>query len=516
MKLKLSFLLGTLLMLAAAAVAATGSGEVRVGYIYLDEEGNQSVYHPTFNLYEGPTISLDGFRYRFDNGMQVRADLKNIIMNNRNLSASLAKPGQFDLRVGHDQFRRIYNFNGTSFTRRHQEHANLRVTPVEYVTLFGGLLMVERTGTTIDLFNPKPDPTEVNVDYKRTYYNFGAQFNYKGSMVLGEFRGDQYTDNNNEARDQKRAEYRFNGILACPKYDFFKLIGGFRHFETKFDQSDFTISNNRGYGGGVLNLPQNISLKYVGTLDRTSSDSDFVATDNMTHAGYASYDYLRRFGLTVGYQYDVNDDFEDEVRGNSLFFGGWGKPVPEVEVRYQFGNRKEEVEDGVRLLGDEERNRHAFSVKYRPAKIGAFGYKMTSVIRKNDQLGTKADMYRYAVDAVITATEYATLNAAYVHSAGTYENPTRNFEFQDHLVSGDITSMEYKGGTVSFGALYYKSKRDLNVEHFNIRIAAALRFYQDYRCEIEYNAYNFDDLSVYEDYYTGNVVEFSLIRGISF
>ncbi len=519
MKLKISFLFGAfaLLLLAASAMASAGSGEVRVGYVYLDEEGNQSVYHPTFNLYEGPTISLEGFRYRFANGMIARANLKNIIMNNRNLNASLAKPGVFDLRVGHDQFRRIYNFDESSYTRRHQERASLRVTPVEHVELFGGVLMMERTGTTTDLFNPTPNPTEVDVDYKRSYYNFGAQFNYRGSMILGEYRADQYTDNNDEARDQKRAEYRFTGLLTYPKYDFLKLIGGFRHFETEFDQSGFMISNNRGYGGGVIDLPQNISLKYVGVLDRTSSDSDFVATDNMMHTGYLSYTRPLMFGITLGYQYDANDDFEDEVRGKSFYVGGWTTPRKGWEVRYEFGNRKEEVEDGVRLLGDEDRNRHAFSVKYRPEKIGAFGYKMTSLVRENVQLGTKADMYRFAVDAVIRYFEkYATLNYAYVHSQGTYENLTENFEFRDHLVSGDVTTAEYKGITLGFGALYYRSQRDLDIEHFNIRVAAALRFYQDYRFEAEYNAYNFDDLSVYEDYYTGNVVELSLIKGLSF
>ena len=170
---------------------AAGSGDVKIGYIYLDEEGNQGVYHPTFNLYEGPTVSSEGFRYRFDNGMLMRADLNNIILNNRNLSASLAQPGLFDVKVGHDQFRRIYNFDGTSFTRRHKEHASLSVQPMKYLKLFGGVLMMERSGTTTDLFDPTPVAATVDVDYKRSYYNVGAQVNYEGSMILGEYRGDQ-------------------------------------------------------------------------------------------------------------------------------------------------------------------------------------------------------------------------------------------------------------------------------------------------------------------------------------
>ena len=183
-------ILGLIAVLIAAlcsmSMAAAGSGDIKVGYIYLDEEGNQSSYHPTFNLYEGPTVSLQDFRYRFDSGIMARANLNNIILNNRNLNASLAKPGLFDLRLAHDQFRRIYNFDGGSFTRRHQERASLSIQPVKYLKLFGGMLMMERSGTTTDLFEPTLVAETVDIDYKRSYFNVGAQINHRGSMVLGE------------------------------------------------------------------------------------------------------------------------------------------------------------------------------------------------------------------------------------------------------------------------------------------------------------------------------------------
>lgn len=502
--------------LCTMAMAASGSGDIKIGYIYLDEEGNQGAYHPTFNLYEGPTVSLEGFRYRFDNGMLVRADLNNIILNNRNLSASLAQPGLFDLKVGHDQFRRIYNFDGTSFTRRHQERAALTIQPMKYLKLFGGVLMMERSGTTTDLFDPTPVPATVDVDYKRSYYNVGAQVNYEGSMVLGEYRGDQFTDNNDAARDQKRTEYRFNGLISVPQYDWVKVIGGFRHFETKYDQTGFMISNNRGYGGATVALPQNITLKYVGILDRTSSDSDFVATDNMSQVGYVSWAKPHMYGLTFGYQYDVNDDFEDEVRSNSIFVGAFAKVTTGLDARGEYGNRKEEVEDGVRLVGDEDRDRFRFELKYRIEKYGSIAYKMTSMIRKNDQIGAKSDFYRFAVDAASSMCKYGMINVGYAHTQGTYENREENFEFRDHLVFGDVTTKDYRGLVLGFGAQYYRSQRDLDVEHFNITAKAAYRFYQDYRLEAKYSAYNFDDLLVWDEYYTANMVEVSLVRGISF
>ena len=85
------------------------------------------------------------------------------------------------------------------------------------------------------------------------------------------------------------------------------------------------ISNNRGYGGGTVTLPENVTLKYVGILDRTSSDSDFVATDNMSHVGYVSWEKPQMFGVTAGYQFDVTDDFEDEVRANSIYLSAFAR-----------------------------------------------------------------------------------------------------------------------------------------------------------------------------------------------
>lgn len=502
--------------ISSFAFAAAGSGDVKVGYVYLDEEGNQSSYHPTFNLYEGPTISLDGFRYRFDSGILLRADLNNIILNNRDLHASVAKPGLFDLRASHNQFRRIYNFDGTSFTRRHNEGVQLSVTPIQYLKLFGGYAMMGRTGTSTDLFDPTPVDRTVDIDYERSYYNAGAQINYKGSMVQGEYRGDNFTDNNDENFDQTRKEYRFNSVLACPRFDWFTLIGGFRHFETEFDNTGFGISNNRGYGGGTLALPKNVSLKYIGILDRTSSDSDFVATDNMTHAGYASWERPQLVGFTVGYQYDVNDDFEDEIRNNSVFFSAFARPGKGFDLRGDYGTRKEEIEDGVRLLGNEDRSRVRFSVKYRNEKFGTLAFKMNSLIRKNEAIGSKVDMYRYAVDAGLNVGKYGHAAIGYAHSDGKFENRVENFEFQDHLVFGDVTTNEYKGITLGMGAQYYRSKRDLDVEHFNITAKAAYSFMKDYRLEAKYSAYNFDDFLVMDEYFTANVVELNLIRGLSF
>ncbi len=506
------------LLLTGSAIAGSGSGDLKVGYTYLDQDGNQSMNHSTFNVYEGAALSLEGFRYRFDNGIVARADLRNIVRNDRNLNASLFKRGIFDLRLSHDKFRRVYSFDGDKFTRRQTTKGQLSVRPIEYIEIYGGGGFMQRTGNTVDLFNPTSTPEPTEVDYKRNFYNAGVSFSHENSMVRVEYRGAKFTDDLDPMRDQKRFEFRSDAYITIPNYEFLHVLGGFRRYVTEEDATGFGIRSNRGWGGGLVELPHNFSVKYIGMLDRTASDSDFVATDNMSHAGYVSYNDPRLWGATVGYQFDVNDDFEDEIRANSFYVSAWVKPHPYWEIRGEDGQRSEDIEDGVRLVGEEKRQRFSGQVRFRKPDVGTFRVKWDGSIRKNEDIGSKVDRNRVSVDGSLTLEKYGWLTAGYAYGMGKYENAEGIFEFNDHLVYGDFTTIEYRDKvTLSAGAQYYRSKEDLDVEHFNVKCSIVYRIYENIKFEVKYSAFNFDDLLYFDNqYYTANIVEVNLIDAFSF
>jgi hypothetical protein len=517
MKFAKKLLIGALIsMTMMAAAMASGNGDIKLGYIVLDETGNMSVNRATFNDYEGGSLSLENFRYDFNNGMLLRANLRNMTLNNRNLTADVGKAGLFSLKLSHNQFRRIYDFHGGSATRRHNEGASLSFHPVRYIELFGGGANMGRTGSTTDLFSPSPVGDKVDVDYKQYFYNGGARITYRGMTVVGEYRGNQFRDNRNDNRDQDRTEGRFAATVPVPRYEWIVLQGGFRHFETKYKKTDFMISSNRGWGAASMALPSDFIFKYYAMLDRTSSDSDYTAYDNLVHAFYAGYTNHRYGGVTVGYQYDVNDQYWERTNANSLYGSGWLRPVTQAELRAEYGTRAEDVKESVRLVGNEDINRYRFSGKYRFTDVGNIALKYEGKVRKNDGIGSKVTLNRATIDCGVTLKKYATLTAGYSYGKGDYENATQQFKFTDHLLYGDATSQEYHGLTLSAGATYYRSKRDLNVESFNIRCSAAFRFYDDMRFEAIYNAHNFDDFLVRDEYYTANIVEINLIKGLSF
>ncbi len=340
--------------------------------------------------------------------------------------------------------------------------------------------------------------------------------NYLGRMFQAEYRAGNFDDNERRDHDRSRYRIRLIGVGAVPRYEWIVLSGGFQHFETKFDKSEFKISSNSVWGTAAIELPENFALKYHGRFDRTSSDSDIVATDNLAHALYLSRSWPGLARLTAGYQHDINDDFEDAVSANSAYFSGWLKPVPQLEFRGEFGLRAETVDEGSRLLGDEDRTRFKLSAICSSPAAGTINLKFENKRRKNDQLGSETDFSRVSIDKALTFIKYVGFSGGYAFATGDYKNNEQEFKFDTHVLYVDLTSKEYYNLTAGFGAVYYRSKRDLDVESFTLRFSAAYQFKDTYRLEAIYNVHNFDDFLFIDRYYTANIVEIVLTRSLTF
>ncbi|MFZ5980912.1 MAG: hypothetical protein ACOYVF_09815, partial [Candidatus Zixiibacteriota bacterium] len=426
------------------------------------------------------------------------------------------KNGLFGIRTYNHQYRRTYDFDGSTFTRRHQTGVSAWFIPQKYFRIFGGGSYVGKSGQAVDFFELNQPQVFEAVDYSQFTYNIGLRTNYRGGMFQAEYRAADYRDDTDNARDQKRSKIRLSALLPVPRYEWALLSGGFQHFETKYDKTDFKISANTVWGGTTVKLPENFTASYRFYFDRTGSDSDLVATDNLSHAIFAGHVWPGLAGLTVGYQHDINDDAMEAVEADGMYFSGWLKPLKNLDIGAEHGFRKEEVDEGARLLGDEDRNYFKISGKYRYADYGNFIARYENKNRRNDQLGSDIDFQRIALDASATLSGYGSIAAGYAYATGEYENSETTFEFADYLMHGDITSEEYHCITAGFGFSYYRSQKDLDVESYNLRFSGACRFLKTYKLEITYNVHNFDDFLVLDNYYTANIVEINLIKIVTF
>lgn len=505
----------TALVLAGTALAADFRGDAKVGYVYLDQEGNQAMNQPTFNLYEGGVLSLENFRYSWDNGLRLFGDFNNITMNNRNLALGVQKSGLGGVSLRHDKYRRVYSFDGERYTRREQTAGQVWVNPVDHVKLFGGYGLTRKAGQMVDLVDPAGSAGLNEVDYSQSYYNAGAEFTYNRSRLEVEYRGSSYGDDIDDLRDRDTRRLRATAVTPLPRYENLLLNGGFQNYRGRLVNRDDTLTANTAWLGARWFYGDGYTVRYSFVFDRARRTGDLTATDNLVNALYAGKTWRGKGGVQAGYRHRINDDVADEVTDNGYVLSGWINATPDLQLRAGFGSETSEVQEGTTLTGDQDRTRLWGQVRYRHS-YGTIRLKGESRSTENDDIGTSADFFRLGSDLSVSLTKYGTVSASYAYSDGEYENVEGVFQLRQHVFNGDFLSVVYRKAQVGFGGTYVRSQRDLDVESFSVRMSGLYEFIPKNKIEVIYSAHNFDNFAdtvgLYTEYYTANVVEVNLIH----
>lgn len=514
--MKSTAIVAMILPLLVSITAAQNGGDVKVGYIYLDEDGNKSMSEPSFNYYDGPRLSLEDFQYRFKNGLRIKSNLENVNLENRNLFFGIGKTGLFGVDVNTNRYRRIYDFNGDIRTKRDLTSASVWVNPNKYFRLFADGSFNSFSGKVKDLFDPGPSPFTKELDYDRSGYGVGARLKYMGRMFQAEYKTFSYTDNLDGSQDQSRNRVRLIGYLPVPNHEWLVLSGLFQRFNTEYDSSEFGIQSTTAKGSVLAKIPYNLTLDYIAFINRAGSDSDFVKTDNVAHLFYVMYNLPRKLGLTAGYQYDINDDFDNQVKANSFYLSGQYEASENLELYADYGFRAEDVEDGFRLVGNEDRSRVKAYAELENNGYGKLKIGFENKLRKNDQIGSEADYTRYFADYFYGGISLFSLYAGYSYLNGDYDNTTMGFEFTSNQFYVNLDTREYQNFIGGFGMTYFRNKMDLDEESVNLTFKGTYAFPGDVRAELIYRVFNFDDYLFLDNYYTENIIEFNLIKSFSF
>jgi len=506
-----------MLVSSLAASAASGfSGTARVGYVLVDDEGNRSVQQPTYNIYEGAALSLEDFDYYSANGLHLSGDLRNITLNNRDLSASLTKQGVFGLKVRNNQYRRIYSAEGDSFTRRHHTNADLWAQVNRNVRLYGGFGLTGKKGHTIDLFEPGVELGRREVDFTQTDYKAGAALKYRQYHLNVEFRGASFSDDIHTGYDRSSVRYEIRGGGPIPNYEDVALYGGFQRYQSRLNDQDDTLIANTVWADARYQAPYQVTVKAGFVFDRARRTGDWTSTDNITYHAQVGKDWLRYGGIVLGYRYRIKDDLWNELRTDSYSATAWAKPVTHLLVRAGYGSDALDVKSGHTLTGDEDRTRGFVSARYDVKGTGYLKVKHCQRNIDNDQIGSSAEYLQEAVELSVRFPEYGELQAAYSLLDGEYVNGGGGFEFKDHVVTGDLLSREYRGFQGGFGLIYMRGKEDVDIETSTLRFTGSYNFMADHQVMVRYNVYNFDDLAdpspIYSRYYTANIVEISVAK----
>lgn len=496
-----------------------GSGKIRLGYVITDEDGNLAVNHETYNLYEGPSVSLEDFRYLMNNGMNLSADLKNISLNNRNLNASLFKPGQYGISLNNQQYRRIYSFDGDKFTRRRTTGGQLYVYPIRQVKLYGGYSQTDKFGEDAYIIPPFGEQLLSSTDYSHKSFNVGGQARFTQGSINAEYRQYDFTDDAVASSDREARAVRVSAFAPVPYYKRLQLSGGYQYREDKHDEPYVFLKSNTGWGGARLYLPHDYVAEGRFMAARTDETNRPVAVDNYVGTASISRNWPKYGGLRVGYENRIADDIYNRTSSDGYLFDGWLRYFPKLLVRARLTLRTKSVTDGETLVGDEDMTRHKVSARYQITDWGDVALSWQGKIKTNDDIDTRVDYNAVTAEANLSRAAYGRVSLMYSYYQGKYENRTEAapnvYEFYDHVLTGSVYPVEYRKVQVWGGATYYRSKRDRDLEKIGGYVGARYTFPHDYQLEAKYKVYNFDNFLVTDEYYTGNIINVYLIKSFA-
>ncbi len=515
------------LLLIASINADTGGGKLKLGYLYTDEVGNLEVNQETFNTYEGAVFSLLDMVYLFDGGLSINADMQNITLNNRNLTASISKPGLFSISAHNNQYRRNYEFNGGNFTRRRTTSFNGTFKPFSYAQLFAGFGVTAKKGVSNDLIAETYDT--VNVDYSHTTFNFGANMLYKKNSLFWEYRHLDFSNNvESELYNTGRTAdaFRLSGSTLIPKYDWILVSGGYHYRLDKIESNSTELKTNLGWGAAKLYIPQRYIINYRISYARTNHSATLRETDNVINTISIGKSWAGKFGLRIGYENRVADDLTDRTESNGLLLNGWLKIKKQLLVRVFTSTRENNVVNGTTLIGEESIARHKITAIYTPSSRVSLRVQWNGQFASHDpdtqirdtltdtEVGSKVDYNTLTASLKLSAPDYGKIIVSHTYYRGQFENNSADlsYEFSDHLFRASIYPNSYKNLSVFASGKYYRSRRNRDVEKTSISINAEYVLKDTYTIGAQYEAYNFDNFLVFKEYYTTNIVHFYVIK----
>ncbi|MDD4050827.1 MAG: hypothetical protein PHR28_02855 [candidate division Zixibacteria bacterium] len=498
---------------------AGGGGQARIGYVLLDEDGNLGVNQETFNTYEGPSFSLDNFRYLTASGLNIFANLQSITLNNRNLRAGVFKPGMFTASVYNNQYRRAYSFDGGKFTRRNVVGGQFECMPSKYAHFFGGFDLTKKHGDRTALYEFRNDTVIIGTDYTQSAFNFGAQTFWAGGTLRLEYRAFDFSDDLAVGGDRDARQFTATAFMPVPRYNRVTVSGGYDYRRDRHDWSNTELTTHTGWGGARALLPLGWSLDGRFLFARTKHSLGSVETDNVVTTVAAGRAWPRYGGVRLGYENRISDDLVDRTTANAVMAAGWVKMNDKLSARGRFSTRLKRVKTGATLLGDEDVTRFQVSVRYQDTLYGDMSLRYQGRIRTNDDIDTRVE-YNAVTAALNTAQKrYGTLAVTYSYYIGMFENRSGpradRFEFADHVVSGTLQTVTWRKIRGTFGGTYYRSHRDCDVEKFGLLFGARYELPSDVYIDATYQAVNYDNFLVTDQYYTGNIVTVNVIKGFT-
>lgn len=493
---------------APASSARSLDGTVKVGGVFLDQTGDRTAVQEISDVYDGFALSqirLDG---SLDPRQYVMLDLRDINLDSRQGDLLYRMPGTLKLTAGYVQHRRIFSPDGAVNSDRKDWRAGAQFTPHKWLALSGSFNAYNRGGDRLAF----PLGTAGTLGTR-----------YDDALKSGRLAADVHRGRNgggisysisSYSNDLETAAKRTGQVVAARFYTPFLFYDKWTHLFRgaygiqKLSDSGIDHTLSLFEYTTVIEPTGAFQLRYNFNASRVDDEATRLKTDRFQNDVDATYSY--KYGrVRGGYGYETNDDrsltYYHSWRAGTDFNQG-----KRLRATVDYAGRVKKDQEQLTLLQDIESYRVRGKLQVQPVEGVAVGGGYSKRQREFTGIGVKVDGDVANGFGRYTREGWGALFADYSYSNDKYVDRVGRFDTQSYIVTGRVEIGRIKNLQLAGGVTYLKFTKDLDIEKSLVFVEGAYRLLDDYRLEVKYNVYNYDDYVLLDRYYTANVVRVNL------
>ncbi len=494
---------------ASAASAGTMDGTVKMGGIIVNQTGDRSAVQEMFNVYNGYSLTEIRLNGLVSPHHFLSLDLQTLNLDSRKGDLVYRSPGLLKLTAGYVQHRQIFSPDGAVDSKRKDWRAGLEITPAKPVLLGGYLNVLTRDGGRLSYPAGTVSVLGTHYDNSLRTGEMRAEIREGRHGAAISYRKAWYTDELN--READRIGEVLSGRLWAPMpfYDKWTNLarGSFgvrrvsaRNLEWRVADLQYT---------GVLEPVPAVQLRYNFEGQRLEDRSTGLTTDRFVNGADASYFY--RYGqVRGGYAYETNDD--DRTLTS---YHGWNAGTDfhyrqYVTARVDYASRTKKDQEELTLLKDLETSRVRAELQLRPIPDLVVGGDYAKRERDFTDIGVTANGELSGGFGRYTRDRWGTVSADYHFSTDDYVDLVGAFRTHSHVVTGRAEFTRIPNLRLAGGVTFLDIGKDLDIEKSLVFAEGAYTVLRNYRLEVKYNVYNYDDYILLDRYFTANVLQINV------
>jgi hypothetical protein len=507
--------LATLLTMLVVALgtsplqAGTWNGTVKLGGVFLDEDGDKSTVQETYNIHKGFSLTQLRLAGAPSPESYFMIDLREINLDGRQANLLYRRPGKLKLTASLDQHRQVFDPDRNVTSDRRDWKLGGQLTPARWINLTGSLNYLTRVGDRLSYPDGTLSVLGGRYDNALLSGRLSAEARKDGRVAAVEYRASDFNDDRNAAADRTGQVVSARIVTPGLLYEncTHMLRAAYGVSKLSSGDLDYTLANFQYTG--VLSPIGRLRFKYNFEAQRIDNESTGLKTDRFQNNIDATV-FHRRGDVSVGYGYETNDNDITLTRYHSWRAGTNFRYDRLLTARVEYAGRVKKDQEELTLLKDIEASRFRGDLEVKPVKGLAVGAGVQARERDFPDIDVNAKGWTASGHARYSYSGWGGFTGTYSYSDDTYKDLNGRFDAICASVTGRVDLERIRDLRLSSGVTFLNVGADLDIEKSILFFEGAYAVRDNIRLEAKYNVYNYDDFVLLDRYYTANVVWFNI------